>query len=151
MNKALREKVYDPCNQVKSAIEKKVMPEAAILDDSAKTKIKTILQCYPDTYNFKKDSIFYDVNVNPECHYKAFMKISELFVSEKLRQFSCFPLRTTFIPCYMTLDSNIIDHPILKNKTAFKMDNRSQIWGRDSESKQQGFQICSMTKMTWLW
>lgn len=43
VSKALRENVYDPCNQVKNAIKKKMMPEAAILDDSAKKKIKTIL------------------------------------------------------------------------------------------------------------
>ncbi|RCH99918.1 hypothetical protein CU097_014140 [Rhizopus azygosporus] len=128
ISKILRKKVYDPCNQVKSAVEKKVMPETEILSDYTKAKIKAILQCYPDTYDFKKDSIYYDVKANPEFHYKAFMKISELFVSEKLHQFVCFPLRTTFIPCYMTLDSKIVNHHILKNKTELKTENKSQIW-----------------------
>lgn len=128
ISKVLRKKVYDPCNQVKSVVEKKVMPEAAILGDDAEEKIKAILQCYPDAYNFTKDSIFYDVKVNPEFHYKAFMKISELFASEDLYQCVCFPLRTTFIPCYMTLDSMIVNHHILKSKTLFKAENKSQIW-----------------------
>jgi hypothetical protein len=118
VNKALRETLYDPCNQVKSAVEKKEMPEATILGDSAREKIKSILQCYPDNCKFKKDSIFYNVKVNPECHYKAFFKITQLFDSEELRQFSCFPLRTSSIPCYMTLDSKVIHQNILKLKAA---------------------------------
>lgn len=79
---------------------------------------------------FQKEFHFYDVKVNLEHHYKAFMKISELFGSVKLRLFSCFPLRTAFILCYMTLDTKIINRHILMNKTT-----NSNFWG-GSESKQ---------------
>jgi hypothetical protein len=61
-------------------------------------------------------TIYYDVKASPENHFKAFSKLAELFESEQLKQFSCFPLRTSFIPCYMTLDSKIIHHHILKSK-----------------------------------
>jgi hypothetical protein len=68
--------------------------------------------------------------VNPECHYKAFFKIAQLFDSEELRQFSCFPLQTSFIPCYMALDSKVIHQNILKLKTAAPTkENKFQTWG----------------------
>ncbi|KAI8643988.1 hypothetical protein BD408DRAFT_430868 [Parasitella parasitica] len=49
LNKAFREKVYNPCNRVKSAVEKKEIPDATILDTSARAKVKAILQSYPTT------------------------------------------------------------------------------------------------------
>ncbi|CEG77329.1 hypothetical protein RMATCC62417_12103 [Rhizopus microsporus] len=146
VNKALREEVYGPCNQVKRAIEKKEIPDATILDTSARKKVKAILQSYPNNYKFKKDFIFYDVKSNPECHYKVFMKIAELFDSEGLRQFSCFPLRTTFIPCYMTLDFKIIHYNVLKNKTALKMDNKFQTWGSVINTNNKAFKDQGMNK-----
>ncbi|ORE09056.1 hypothetical protein BCV72DRAFT_321325 [Rhizopus microsporus var. microsporus] len=118
VNKALREEVYGPCNQKKS---------------------KAVLQSYLNNYKFKKDSIFYDVKSNTECHYMAFMKIAELFDSEGLRQFSCFPLRTTSIPCYMTLDFKIVHCNVLKNKTAPKMDNKFQNWGSVVNTNNKAF------------
>lgn len=49
-------------------VEKKLTPEAAIfLNDY-------ISQCYPDTYDIKKDSTYYNVKVNSESYYdKAFI------------------------------------------------------------------------------
>ncbi|ORE02998.1 hypothetical protein BCV72DRAFT_338324 [Rhizopus microsporus var. microsporus] len=139
VNKALREGVYGPCNQVKRAIEKKEIPDATILDTSARKKVKAILQSCPNNYKLKKDSTFYDIKSNPECHYKAFMKISELFDSEGLRQFSCFPVRTISIPCYMTLDFKSIHYNVLKNKTALKMDNKFQTWGSVVNTNNKAF------------
>ncbi|GAA5807290.1 hypothetical protein MFLAVUS_000647 [Mucor flavus] len=58
--------------------------------------------------------------------------------------FACFPLRTTFIPCYMTLDSKIIHHHILKKKSQLKAENKLDTWGavvnlRNRAFKNQGF------------
>lgn len=109
-------------------------------------KVKAILKSYPNSYKFKKDSIFYDIKSNHECHYKAFMKIAERFDSEELRQFSCFPLRTTFIPCYMTLGFKIIHYNILKSKTALKMDNKFQTWGSVVNTNNKAFKDQEMNK-----
>lgn len=80
-HKALQERVYNPCNQVKVAVEKKELTEeSTILSDSARETIENILQdCYPQNYKFAKNSIFYDIKANPKCHFKAFMKIVEFF------------------------------------------------------------------------
>lgn len=104
------------------------MPEAANLDNSAGTKIKTV-HSHPDNYNFK-EFIFFDMKFNPECHYVVyeynwtvwFRGVASIFL---------FPLRTTFIPCYMTLDLKVISprYCILKYKVDPKKVNKLQIWG----------------------
>ncbi|KAI8641376.1 hypothetical protein BD408DRAFT_418170 [Parasitella parasitica] len=92
------------------------MPNVDILNESSKPKVQTFLSAYPENYKFKMGSIFYDVKANPENHFKAFVKLAELFEAVQLKQFFCFPLRTTFIPCYMTLDNKIIHHHIIQSK-----------------------------------
>ncbi|KAI8047621.1 hypothetical protein BDF21DRAFT_326393, partial [Thamnidium elegans] len=57
---------------------------------------------------YKKSSILYDVATHPANHFKAFYKLVQLFEERKLKQFNCFPLRTTFIPSYLTLDSKVV-------------------------------------------
>ncbi|EIE79518.1 hypothetical protein RO3G_04223 [Rhizopus delemar RA 99-880] len=59
---------------------------------------------------------------SPKNHFKAFFRLAELSEDEQMKQFACFPLRTTFIPCYMTLDSKIIHYHILKSKKNLKQE-----------------------------
>lgn len=68
-------------------------------------KIAFILNCYPNGYRFKEQSIYFDVKASPQSYYKAFKKISGLFDMEEMRRFSRFTLRATFISCYMSLHS----------------------------------------------
>ncbi|KAI8638668.1 hypothetical protein BD408DRAFT_422626 [Parasitella parasitica] len=90
------------------------MPNVDILNESSKLKVQTFLSVYPENYKFKMDSIFYDVKANPESHFKVFVKLAELF--DSVKQFFCFPSRTMFIPCYMTLDNKIIYYHIIQSK-----------------------------------
>ncbi|KAI8646270.1 hypothetical protein BD408DRAFT_410483, partial [Parasitella parasitica] len=92
------------------------IPNVDILNESSKPKVQTFLSAYPENYMFKMDSIFYDIKANPENHFKAIVKLAELFEAVQLKQFFCFPLRTTFIPCYMTLDNKIIHYHIIQSK-----------------------------------
>jgi hypothetical protein len=50
---------------------------------------------------------------SPKNHFKAFFRLAELSETEQTKQFACFPLRTTFIPCYTTLDSKAIHYHVL--------------------------------------
>ncbi|KAG1315708.1 hypothetical protein G6F62_013722 [Rhizopus arrhizus] len=108
IKEAIRKKIYRPCNQVKLAIAKKEMPEIGLLDDQSRMQSNGFLSSYPEDYTFQENSIYYYVMASPKNHFKAFSRLAELSEAEQTKLFACFPLHTTFIPCYMTLDSKII-------------------------------------------
>jgi hypothetical protein len=123
----IRKKVYEPCNQVKVAIAKKDILKVSILDDKSRTQLKKILSSYPQGYTFEKNSIYYDITVKPENHLEAFFKLAELFEAAEAESFTCFPFRTTFIPCHMTLDTKIVTFHIFKSKKAPKVGSKFEI------------------------
>ncbi|CEP17069.1 hypothetical protein [Parasitella parasitica] len=139
IKQAIRKNVYQPCNQVKLAITKKNMPEAGLLDDKSVTQLNEFFSMYAVDYAFQKESIFYDVAANPEKHFKAFYKLAELSENNQVKPFACFPLRTSFIPSYMTLDAKIIHHHILKNKKVLKMEDKFEAWGRVVNLEKKAF------------
>ena len=144
IKEAIRKKVYEPCNQVRQCITKKEMPESALLGDQARTQVNELLSMYAVEYRFRKDSIFYDVAANPENHFKAFFKIAELSETNQMKAFACFPIRTTFIPSYMTLDSKILNLHIIKSKKVLKANQKFESWNQvvnmeKKVFKQQGY------------
>ncbi|KAI9258702.1 hypothetical protein EDC94DRAFT_501174, partial [Helicostylum pulchrum] len=58
--------------------------------------------------SLKKNSIYYDAVVNPVKHLAAYFKLAEICESNEFKSFQCFPLRKTFIPSYMTIDTMIL-------------------------------------------
>ncbi|CEP15153.1 hypothetical protein [Parasitella parasitica] len=147
IKQAIRKNVYQPCNQVKLAITKKNMPESGLLDDKSVTQLNEFFSMYAVDYTFQKESIFYDVVANPEKHFKAFYKLAQLSEAYEVKPFACFPLRRTFIPCYMTVDSKILNYHILKNKKVLKMDEKFNAWGRVVNLERKAFksQGCKKT------
>ncbi|KAG0811456.1 hypothetical protein G6F20_007141 [Rhizopus arrhizus] len=129
IKEATRKKIYGPCNQVKLAIAKKEMPEVGLLDDQSRTQLNDFLSSYSEDYTFQKNSIYYDVMASPKNHFKAFFRLAEQSEAEQTKQFACFPLRTTFISCYMTLDSKIIHYHVLKSKKNPKTGSKFETWG----------------------
>ncbi|KAG1586484.1 hypothetical protein G6F47_011202 [Rhizopus delemar] len=145
IKEAIRKKIYRSCNQVKLAFAKKEMPEVGLLDDQSRTQLNDFLSSYPEDYTFQKNSIYYDVMASPKNHFKAFFRLAELSEAEQTKQVACFPLRSTFIPCYMTLDSKIIHYHILKSKKNLKTGSKFETWGavvdlNKKAFKHQGFQ-----------
>ncbi|KAG2235618.1 hypothetical protein INT48_002392 [Thamnidium elegans] len=98
IKEAIRSRVYVPCNQMKSTISRKGMPEVGLLDDQSRRKLNAFISSYPKEYVFKENSIYYDAMASPENYFKAFLKLAELSETEEMKPFACFPLRTTFIP-----------------------------------------------------
>ncbi|KAI7871500.1 hypothetical protein BDF14DRAFT_1761693 [Spinellus fusiger] len=47
----------------------------------------------------------------------AFAKLAQLCEENGNKSFSCFPLHKSFIPSHITIDTKILNHPILKNKS----------------------------------
>ncbi|KAG1052393.1 hypothetical protein G6F43_005460 [Rhizopus delemar] len=105
IKEAIRKKIYRPFNQVKITIAKKELPEVGLLDDQSRKQLNGFLSSYPEDYTFQDNSIYCDIMASPENHFKAFFRLAELSEAEQTKQFACFLLRTTFIPCYMTKSS----------------------------------------------
>ncbi|KAJ2827428.1 hypothetical protein FBU31_003174, partial [Coemansia sp. 'formosensis'] len=85
-----------------------------------------VLQCYDGDYSFDKDNIYYDIKTHPAKHLRAFSKLCQIIEdnssgihkkkgrNKKANLVQCFPLRTTFVPCHMTIDSTILYSRFLK-------------------------------------
>ncbi|KAG1140334.1 hypothetical protein G6F37_009131 [Rhizopus arrhizus] len=116
-------------NQVKLAIAKKEMPEVGLLDDQSRMQLNGFLSSYPEDYTFQENSMYYDVVASPKNYFKAFFRLAELSEAEQMKQFACFPLRTTSIPCYMMLNSKIIHYHVLKCKKNIKIGSKFETWG----------------------
>ncbi|KAI8050430.1 hypothetical protein BDF22DRAFT_599219, partial [Syncephalis plumigaleata] len=67
-----------------------------------------VLKAYPEGYKFEKDSIYYDCVAAPAMHLKAFYKLACLFEALGLKAFECFPMRRSFSPCYIHIDTTIL-------------------------------------------
>ncbi|KAJ2796740.1 hypothetical protein H4S07_006131, partial [Coemansia furcata] len=79
-----------------------------------------VLQCYDGDYSFDKDNIYYDIKAHPAKHLRAFSKLCQIVEdnsddihkkkgrNKKANLVQCFPLRTTFVPCHMTIDTRIL-------------------------------------------
>ncbi|KAI9362853.1 hypothetical protein BD770DRAFT_407920 [Pilaira anomala] len=105
-----------------SRIPKELQDQKAIINC-----IKDIFSVYPETYKFKKESIYYDAVANPGKHLLAYFKVAEICEANKYKLFQCFPVRKTFIPSYMTIDTVILNNHILKNSQRSKLD-KGYIW-----------------------
>ncbi|KAG1140606.1 hypothetical protein G6F37_001162 [Rhizopus arrhizus] len=128
IKEAARKKIYRLCDQVKLAIAKKGMSEVGLLDDQSRTQLNGFLSSYPEDYTFQENSIYHDVMASPKNQFKVLFRLAELSEAEQMKQFDCFPLRTTFIPCYMTLDSKIIHYHVLKCKKNPKTGSKFETW-----------------------
>ncbi|GAA5796416.1 hypothetical protein HPULCUR_001788 [Helicostylum pulchrum] len=87
--------------------------------------IRRFIGCYSENYKFEKGSIFYDCKANPVKHLRAYYQIAK--TCEALqggKSINCFPIRTTFIPCYMTIDTLILNTQILKNMVLTHLDKQ---------------------------
>jgi hypothetical protein len=70
------------------------------------------------------------VKARPDHHYKALYLLSLEVGKLKKKSFSPFPLRKTWIPCYMTVDTEIAKFHILK-KTDYNKDfTKEDVWAK---------------------
>ncbi|ORE13462.1 hypothetical protein BCV71DRAFT_278073 [Rhizopus microsporus] len=111
IKEASRKEISNPCTQRKLDVASKKVLNAEVLDEESRSDIRALLSMYLDDYRFQKDSIFYDVMARP-----------------KLKQFICFPLRTSFIPAYITLDRMVVNRHVLKAKKPVK--DKTETWNQ---------------------
>ncbi|KAI7904973.1 uncharacterized protein BX663DRAFT_484320 [Cokeromyces recurvatus] len=130
VQEACKKEVYGPCNRMKLLVtKKKELPGSDLLDEKSRSYIQALLSTYPSSYTFEKNSIYYDVVAHPNNHFKDYYKLATILEAENMKTFICFPIRTAFIPCYITLDTKIVHLHILKKKGAYTSQSKFETWG----------------------
>ncbi|KAI9245273.1 hypothetical protein EDC94DRAFT_643458 [Helicostylum pulchrum] len=137
-----RRNVYSQMNKVKLAVSSKKLEDATseFLGQDGMNTIRSFIGCYSEDYKFEKGSIFYDCKANPVKHLRAYYQIAK--TCEALqggKSINCFPIRTTFIPCYMTIDTLILNTQILKNMVLTHLD-KQVVWGRAINLNSKGME-----------
>jgi hypothetical protein len=122
--------IVDQCSKIKTMISSgKIdgLPKEFLSSHDA-DMIRNLFSAYPKDYRFTKDSIYYDCKANTLKHLKAYYKLSSMCEILQGKSFNCFPLRRTFIPSYMTIDTLILNTQILKNPVTSHLD-KEVVWG----------------------
>ncbi|CAO3658030.1 unnamed protein product [Rhizopus microsporus] len=71
--------------------------------------LQSVFDAYNEGYNVGEQRLYYDAKRNPANHFKAFYQLSRLFEHLGLSVFNCFPLRCSWFPHYVTIDSDVFD------------------------------------------
>lgn len=107
---ALKKQIFDPAKKFKEAISSKNI-DINMFDDATKAVYKSLepfFKAYPSSYEFKENSIYLDIKINPINHMNAFVKLASIAESHSFKIPACFPLRKSNIPCRITLDNKIL-------------------------------------------
>jgi hypothetical protein len=104
--------------------------------------LKNIFQTYPENYQFEKESIYFDCKARPENHFKAFFKLVRTCEKPQRKFCSPFPLKTKWVPQYITIGSYILNTQILKNSVISHLD-KNVVWSavldlKSKDMKDQG-------------
>jgi len=128
-------------------------------DEKFINKIQKIRKLILPYYDFIKESIFYDIKVNPQNYLKSMIILNKLIqdlndereTNHKL--FQVLPLRTSMVPKYITLDTAAIIQLFIGKAEYFKKisDLSNTIWGsvfnlEDKSFKRSGHKFIHMIK-----
>ncbi|KAI9259255.1 hypothetical protein EDC94DRAFT_160502 [Helicostylum pulchrum] len=142
MSKEDRQNVYSQMNKVKLAVSSKKLEDATseFLGQNGMNAIRSFIGCYSEDCKFEKGSIFYDCKANSVKYLRAYYqtaKTCEALQGEN--SINCFPIRTTFTPCYMTIGTLILNTQIFKNMVSTHLD-KQVVWSRAINLNSKGME-----------
>lgn len=76
--------------------------------------IRVLRQLWAPNHIFSNGSLWYDLKANPASHLRAMWNIARLCDERNYRGFSPFPLRKSWIPNHITIDTKIMAEKILR-------------------------------------
>jgi hypothetical protein len=127
---ALKEQIYDPAKRFKEAISSRNI-DISVFDDATKAVYKSLepfFKAYPSSYDFKENSIYLDIKINPINHMNAFVKLASIAESHGFKIPACFPLRKSNIPCHIPLDNKILRMNVMKIDLHAKKSNQEDLY-----------------------
>ncbi|KAJ2709493.1 hypothetical protein H4R19_004221 [Coemansia spiralis] len=116
IRKACEDEIWAPARQAKEEIEHRKPDIAGLGEDIAERlePLRKVLDAYGPTYKFDFDDRFYDASKCPAHHVKALFQLA--LVLEEIgakKHIQCFPLRTTWVPCHVHIDTQILCTEVL--------------------------------------
>ncbi|KAI8318162.1 hypothetical protein GQ54DRAFT_281088, partial [Martensiomyces pterosporus] len=117
--------------QVKAAIKSRHWKQAGLCDEARAivALLEPIRSAYPESYEFAKDSIYYDAKANPDKHLKAYYQVMKICEDEKIKAKQCFPLRTSWVPGHMQIDTRILRQKFVTGKLRKQKSEAENLWG----------------------
>ena len=127
----LATEITQPATAFKLAIARRRINRSSINPDLLPIfdKMQEVLGAYPENYSFDKGSRYYDVKAHPEKHINAFYRMAAFCEQEQIKSFQCFPLRTSFVPGYMHIDTTILCQHFLDERRP-DMTKKKRYWAK---------------------
>ena len=91
--------------------------------------LQPVFAHYAVEYAYRQNSIYYDIKANTIDHMNAFWRLSTVSQILDDNAFQVFPVRTSWIPCYMQIDTKILYQHILK-QASLVGEPKMEVWAR---------------------
>ncbi|KAJ2089651.1 hypothetical protein IW138_003249 [Coemansia sp. RSA 986] len=115
INKAYENQIWKPGLKLKEAIKHRntVLPVITVGDKNIGDMLEPVLTAYDNDYRFEEEGIYYDIKAHPKKHFKAFYCLAVLLEMNEYRSFQCFPLRKSFVPMHIKIDTMVLCRSIM--------------------------------------
>ncbi|KAL0076671.1 hypothetical protein F4703DRAFT_1743524, partial [Phycomyces blakesleeanus] len=130
IKRMLTEHIFKPARMFKEGVSPRQLEDVFIEEGHRKAfmEISLILTAYPERYKFQKNSIYYDSKASPHNHFLAFFRMAQLLEHLGRASFNCFPLRRSWSPGYMQIDTRILCQQLLR-RTWSEGADKLELWG----------------------
>ncbi|KAJ1899858.1 hypothetical protein LPJ81_004061, partial [Coemansia sp. IMI 209127] len=92
-------------------------------------KLRPIFQTYARRYKPAENNIYYDIKQSPQMHAAAFFQMARFLQERGERVFQCFPLRRSFVPAHITLDTKALCNTFM-HKCYNPKQEKHEVWSR---------------------
>ncbi|KAJ1666524.1 hypothetical protein IW140_004629 [Coemansia sp. RSA 1813] len=115
IKEAYEDQIWKPGRELKEAIKHRntVLPVITVGDKNIGDMLEPVLTAYDNDYKFEEEGIYYDIKAQPKKHFKAFCCLVVLLEMNNYRSFQCFPLRKSFVPMHIEIDTKILCRSIM--------------------------------------
>ncbi|KAJ1895708.1 hypothetical protein LPJ81_004902 [Coemansia sp. IMI 209127] len=92
-------------------------------------KLRPIFQTYAHRYKPAENNIYYDIKQSPQTHAAAFFQMAHFLQERGERIFQCFPLRHSFVPAHITLDTKALCNTFMHKRYNPKQE-KHEVWSQ---------------------
>ncbi|KAJ1769179.1 hypothetical protein LPJ74_004240 [Coemansia sp. RSA 1843] len=114
IKEAYEDQIWKPGRELKEAIKHRntVLPAITAGDKNIGDMLEPVLTAYDSDYKFEEEG-HYDIKAHPKKHFKAFCCLAVLLETNGYKAFQCFPLRKSFVPMHIEIDTMILCRSIM--------------------------------------
>ncbi|KAJ1663569.1 hypothetical protein IW140_004856 [Coemansia sp. RSA 1813] len=115
IKEAYEDQIWKPGRELKEAIKHRntVLPAITVGDKNIGDVLEPVLTAYDNDYEFEEEGLYYDIKAHPKNHFKAFCCLAVLLEMNDYRSFQCFPLRKSFVPMHIEIDTTVLCRSIM--------------------------------------